>query len=76
MDLPWPCQQVPEGKSKKDLSPHLTLGAEISHRTEEVVGQGETTGFNLGGSVNFNEHDHLLFSAENGLRGRASLINA
>jgi hypothetical protein len=53
---------------QKELSEHLTLGAEVFHRTEQVVGQGETTGFNLGGSFSFNEHNHLLFSVGKGVQ--------
>ncbi|HUX64063.1 transporter [Sulfuricella sp.] len=52
---------------QKELSEHLTLGGEIFHNTEQVAGQGSSTGFNLGGSYNFDEHKHLLFSAGKGL---------
>jgi len=52
---------------QKDLTEHLTLGGEIFHSTEAVSGEGSSTGFNLGGSYNFDEHNHLLFSAGKGL---------
>lgn len=52
---------------QKDISEHLTLGGEIIHSTEQVAGEGSSTGFNLGGSYNFDEHNHLLFSAGRGL---------
>ncbi len=52
---------------QKDLTEHLTLGGEIFHSTEAVPGEGSSTGFNLGGYYNFDEHNHLLFSAGNGL---------
>jgi hypothetical protein len=32
------------------------------------VGQGSSTGFNVGGFYNFDEHNHLLFSAGKGVR--------
>jgi hypothetical protein len=43
------------------------LGGEIFHSTEQAPGEGSSTGFNLGGTYNFDEHDHLLFSAGKGL---------
>ena len=55
---------------QRDLSEHLTVGGELFHLTQQQLGQGASTGFNLGVTVNLNQHDHLLFSA-----GRA-LINA
>lgn len=52
---------------QKEISEHLTLGGEIYHSTEQVSGVGGSTGFNLGGIYNFDEHNHLLFSAGRGL---------
>ena len=52
---------------QKDISEHLTLGGEIFHSTEHLAGEGSSTGFNLGGSYNLDEHNHLLFSAGEGL---------
>lgn len=52
---------------QKEISEHVTLGGEIFHSTEQISGQGSSTGFNLGGSYNFDEHNHLLFSAGKGL---------
>ena len=53
---------------QKDMSDQLTVGGEIFHQTEQVSGQGGSTGFNLGGYYNFDENDHLLFSAGKGLQ--------
>ena len=53
---------------QKDISERITLGGEIFHVTEQTVGQGSSTGFNVGGYYNFNEHDHLLLSVGKGLR--------
>jgi len=50
-----------------DISEHLTLGGEIFHSTEQAKGQGASTGFNLGGTYNLDEHNHLLLSAGRGL---------
>jgi Putative MetA-pathway of phenol degradation len=52
---------------QKDISEHLTFGGEIFHSTEPASGQGASTGFNLGGTYNFDERNHLLFSAGQGL---------
>jgi hypothetical protein len=49
----------------------VTLGAEIFHTTGQVVNQGASTGFNVGGFYNFDEHNHLLFSAGKGLQNAA-----
>lgn len=59
---------------QKEISEHVTLGGEIFHSTEQVAGQGASTGFNLGGYYNFDEHNHLLFSAGKGLKN-ANLTN-
>jgi len=59
---------------QKEISEHLTLGAEIFHSTEQVAGQGASTGFNVGGYYNIDEHNHLLFSAGRGLQN-ADLTN-
>lgn len=52
---------------QKDISEHLTFGGEIFHSTESASGEGTSTGFNLGGAYNFDERNHLLFSAGRGL---------
>lgn len=59
---------------QKDISEHVTLGGELFHSTEQVAGQGSSSGFNLGGYYNFNEHDHLMLSAGKGLQN-ADLTN-
>jgi hypothetical protein len=37
---------------ERQLSDQWTLGAELFHRTEELAGQGASSGFNIGGSFN------------------------
>ena len=49
------------------MSEQLTLGGEIYHSTEQVSGEGSSSGFNLGGFYNFDAHNHLLFSVGRGL---------
>ena len=45
------------------VTKQLTLGGEIFHQTRDNVDGRASTGFNLGGSYDFNDHHHLLFSA-------------
>jgi hypothetical protein len=49
------------------FSEHVTLGAEVFHATSQFDGQPSSTGFNVGGFYNFDEHNHLLFSMGKGL---------
>ena len=58
-------------QAQYQFSDHITLGAEVFHTTGQVVGQGSSTGFNVGGYYNFDEHNHLLFSAGKGLQNSA-----
>lgn len=59
---------------QKEISEQVMLGGEIFHSTEQAAGQGSSSGFNLGGCYNFDEHDHLMFSAGRGLQN-ANLTN-
>jgi hypothetical protein len=59
-----------------EFSEHVTLGGEVFHTTRQVVGQGASTGFNVGGFYNFDEHSHLLFSAGKGLQNAAETNRA
>jgi hypothetical protein len=52
---------------QKELSERLTFGGELFRQTALVPGQGSSTGFNLGGSYNFDETNHLLYSAGRGI---------
>jgi hypothetical protein len=53
---------------QRELSEQWTLGAELFHRTEQFKGEGATSGFNVGGIFNIDEHNHVLFSAGRGLQ--------
>jgi hypothetical protein len=48
---------------QRDLSKYFTLGAEVFHQTPSEIGGDHSTGFNVGGIVNFTDQHHLLFSA-------------
>ncbi len=50
-----------------DLSDRLTLGGEVFYNTDTVTGQGNASVINWGGTYNFDETNHLLFSAGTGL---------
>jgi hypothetical protein len=54
---------------QRDLSEQLTLGAEVFHETPTAVGIKGHTAFNVGGYWNFDEHQHLLFSAGRDIEG-------
>ena len=48
---------------QREISKKLTLGAEVYHQTPNVEGGDSSTGFNVGGFINFTDTQHLLFSA-------------
>jgi hypothetical protein len=54
-------------QAQYEFSEHVTLGVELFHTTSQITDQGSSTGFNVGGYYNFDEHNHLLFSAGKGL---------
>ena len=45
------------------LQRKVTLAGEIFHQTEDTLDGKDSTGFNFGGTFDFDEHNHLLFSA-------------
>jgi hypothetical protein len=53
---------------QRKVTERLTLGGEIFHQTADNVAGVESTGFNFGGIYDFDEHNHLLFSAGRGFR--------
>jgi hypothetical protein len=48
---------------QRDMSKHLTLGAEVFHQTRSQAGGESHTGLNAGAIVNFGNLHHLLVSA-------------
>ncbi len=58
-------------EAQYDLSDALTLGGEIYHYTPDSVDGGDSTGFNIGGIINIDEHNHILLSAGTDIHGPA-----
>jgi hypothetical protein len=58
-------------EAQDDLSEALTLGGEIFHYTASTVEGGDRTGFNAGGIINIDDHNHILFSAGTDIHGPA-----
>lgn len=56
-----------------DFSELVTLGGELYHQTAASQDSPPSSGFNLGGYVNLNDNDHILFSAGRTLSGAASI---
>lgn len=54
---------------QRDLNQHLTLGGEIYHETAMTTRDNGHTAFNLGGYLNFDEHNHVIFSAGRDIDG-------
>jgi hypothetical protein len=57
---------------QRKVTDALTLGGEIFHQTATVVGGKSGSGFNLGGSYDFTDHHHLLFSAGTGFQNAST----
>lgn len=49
-------------EAQYDFSEIFTLGGEIYYQTADAIDSKNHTGFNIGGYINIDEHDHLLFS--------------
>jgi hypothetical protein len=52
-----------------DFSETITLGGELFYHTADSNDTEGGVGFNLGGYININEHNHILFSAGHNLTG-------
>jgi hypothetical protein len=50
----WECQY--------DFSETITLGTEIYYHTPDTKGGPSDSGFNIGGFINLDSHNHILFS--------------
>ncbi len=48
---------------QRDLSPLFTLGGEIFFHSANEIGEKDSVGFNLGGFINFDQVNHIVFSA-------------
>ena len=51
----------------------LTLGGEIIYHTADSQTSGSEAAFNVGGYVNLNENDHILFSIGRSMRGDGAI---
>ncbi len=54
---------------QRQMTSFLTLGAEVFHSTPAEEGGQSGSGFNAGGIIDFNEIQHLLFSAGHSFQG-------
>ena len=48
---------------QRKITEKLTLGGEIFHQSADTVDGPDSTGFNLGGIYDVDDHDHLLLSS-------------
>jgi hypothetical protein len=54
---------------QRDITKHLTLGAEVFHQTPNEKDGESSTGFNAGAIINFSDLHHLLLSAGRSFSG-------
>ena len=52
---------------QRKITDKLTIGGEIFHQTSPNIAVPETTGFNIGAIYDFDEHNHFLVSAGQGI---------
>jgi hypothetical protein len=52
-----------------DFSETITLGGELFYHTADANDSEGGVGFNIGGYININEHNHILFSAGHAITG-------
>jgi hypothetical protein len=55
-----------------DFSETITLGGELFYHSADANDSEGGVGFNIGGYINVNEHNHILFSAGHSLSGTSS----
>jgi hypothetical protein len=48
---------------QRDLSAFFTLGGEVFYHSANIIGQNDCVGFNLGGFINLDDVNHIVFSA-------------
>lgn len=48
---------------QRDIAPLFTLGGEIIYHSANVIGEKDSIGFNLGGFLNLDRVNHIVFSA-------------
>ncbi|HEY3876677.1 MAG TPA: hypothetical protein VGM92_14465 [Candidatus Kapabacteria bacterium] len=55
-----------------DISDAVTVGGEVFYHTPESLGASSSAGFNIGGFINLDDHDHILYSVGHSITGDAS----
>ncbi len=58
----------------RKITEKVSLGGELFHQTADVIEGTSSSGFNLGGTYDFTENHHVVFSAGRGI-GRGSETN-
>jgi hypothetical protein len=53
---------------ERKITDKFRLGVELFHETPDQIGGLQTTGFNVGGTYDFTDHFHVLFSFGKGLQ--------
>ena len=56
-----------------DFSEVVTLGGELYHQSADSQDSPSSSGFNLGGFINLNENDHILFSLGRSMSGTETI---
>ena len=56
-----------------DFSEVVTLGGELYHQSADSQDSPSSSGFNLGGFINLNENDHILFSVGRSMSGTETI---
>jgi hypothetical protein len=56
-----------------DFSEVVTLGGELYYQSADSQDSPSSSGFNLGGFINLNENDHILFSVGRSMSGVATI---
>jgi hypothetical protein len=57
---------------QKQVTKQLAIGGELFHETAQTIGGEDTTGFNIGGIYDIDDHNHLLFSAGRALQNASA----
>lgn len=60
-------------EAQYDFSEIVTLGGELYYQTASTFGTQSNGGFNIGGFINPNEHDHILFSLGRTVSGATTI---
>ena len=59
-------------EAQYDVSNVITVGGELFYHTAEAPGASLGTGFNVGGFLNVNDHNHILWSVGHSMSGDAT----